>query len=71
MIPNISSHSIILIGIGGGGLNVPILLVVYGFDYHTSVVLSLATVLGNYISQVSQHVITESYVMMYWEYLNI
>ncbi len=40
-------------GLGGGGLNVPILLVIFGFDYKTAVVLSLCTVLGNYISQVS------------------
>lgn len=38
-------------GIGGGGLNVPILLVFFQFDYKTAVVLSLCTVLGNYTSQ--------------------
>lgn len=38
-------------GIGGGGLNLPILLVIFQFKYSTAVVLSLCTVLGNYIAQ--------------------
>ena len=33
-------------GIGGGGLNVPILLIIMKYSYHDAVILSLCTVLG-------------------------
>jgi uncharacterized membrane protein YfcA len=39
-------------GVGGGSLNVPILYSVFGYSYHTSVILSLCTLLGNYLFQV-------------------
>lgn len=39
-------------GIGGGGLNLPILLVIWGFEFSDAVVLSLFAVLGNVVSQV-------------------
>jgi uncharacterized membrane protein YfcA len=39
-------------GIGGGGLNVPIFVVILGFQFKTATILSLCTVLGNYISQI-------------------
>lgn len=38
-------------GIGGGGVNVPLLLVLGGFDYKDAVVFSLCTVLGNHLAQ--------------------
>jgi hypothetical protein len=38
-------------GIGGGGITLPILMVIFGFDFTHSVVLSLCAVLGNIISQ--------------------
>lgn len=38
-------------GIGGGGVHVPLLLVLGGFSYHQATVLSLTAVLGNYIAQ--------------------
>ena len=40
-------------GLGGGALNVPILLLIFGYDYKTAVVLSIFCVLGNVLSQVS------------------
>ena len=38
-------------GIGGGALNVPILLAVFGYDYKDAVTLSLCLVCGNVLSQ--------------------
>lgn len=40
-------------GIGGGALNVPILLLIFGYEYKTAVTLSLCCVLGNVLSQVT------------------
>lgn len=40
-------------GIGGGGLNVTVLLVIMGFEYTHAVSLSLCAVLGNVAAQVS------------------
>ena len=39
-------------GIGGGGLNVPIFLVIFQTTFTEATIFSLCTVLGNYISQV-------------------
>lgn len=39
-------------GIGGGGLNVPILIVLFGYDYNVAVVISLFGVMGNVLIQV-------------------
>ena len=38
-------------GIGGGGVNVPILLVIFGFDFNDAAFLSLLTVCGNCLCQ--------------------
>lgn len=59
-------------GLGGGGLNVPILLVLFGFDYKTAVILSLCTVLGNYISQMTvnwnkSHPLNNARPLIYWD----
>eukprot|EP01035_Chromulina_nebulosa_P017316 gene17316-22857_t len=59
-------------GIGGGGLNVPIFLVIFKFSYEKSVVLSLATVFGNYLIQViinwrKVHPFNNSRPLIYWE----
>lgn len=59
-------------GIGGGGLNVPILLVILGFKYKQATVLSLCTVLGNYLSQIfvnwdRSHPLLPSRPLIYFE----
>lgn len=59
-------------GIGGGGVNVPIFLVVFGYDYTKATILSLCTVLGNYISQTSinwnkRHPYVPSRPLIYWD----
>jgi len=59
-------------GIGGGGLNVPIFLVVFGYTYQQAVVFSLCTVLGNYISQVyvnwrKRHPYDPRRPLIYWD----
>ena len=38
-------------GLGGGGVNVPVLLVILQYDYKEATVLSLCAVLGNHFSQ--------------------
>lgn len=38
-------------GIGGGGLSVPILLLIFGYSFDTAVALSLCVVLGNAFAQ--------------------
>lgn len=48
---NILLSSVAIINVGGG-LNVPILLAVFGYDYDTAVILSLFVVMGNVSSQV-------------------
>lgn len=59
-------------GIGGGGLNTPILLVILKFSYSESVLLSLATVAGNYIAQFLlnhnlRHPAAPSRPLIYWD----
>ena len=39
-------------GLGGGTLNVPILINLLGFNYHEATILSLCTIMGNYTLQV-------------------
>lgn len=39
-------------GIGGGALNVPILLAIFGYSYKTAIVLSICAVFGNVLLQV-------------------
>ncbi|RYY86725.1 hypothetical protein EON63_05305, partial [archaeon] len=40
-------------GIGGGGVIVPLLLVIGNYEYHTATILSLCAVLGNHTAQSS------------------
>ena len=59
-------------GIGGGGVLVSIYLVLYGFSYNRSTVLSLVTVMGNLFSQLSlnykkPHHILSSRPLIYWD----
>ena len=59
-------------GIGGGGVNTPILLVVLRFTYSESVLLSLATVAGNYMAQFLlnhnlRHPAAPSRPLIYWD----
>lgn len=49
VVTNIISSSA---GIGGGALNIAILLFIFGFSFNESVVYSLCNVCGNYISQI-------------------
>eukprot|EP01038_Epipyxis_sp_PR26KG_P007085 gene7085-9669_t len=39
-------------GVGGGSLNVPIFINIFGFSYETATILSLCTLMGNYGFQV-------------------
>jgi uncharacterized membrane protein YfcA len=39
-------------GVGGGGINVPILMLIYGFSFKRSVVFSSCTLLGSFTSQI-------------------
>ena len=59
-------------GIGGGGLNVPILIVIFQFSFSKAAVLSLWTVLGNILSQFSlnynsRHPEKLSRPLIYWD----
>lgn len=59
-------------GVGGGALNVPILYDIFGFTYHESVVLSLCTLMGNYVSQVlinidKRHPSHRTKPLIYWD----
>lgn len=59
-------------GLGGGALNVPILWLLFGFSFHTAVILSLCTLSGNYLMQVlinlpKRHPIVRSRPLIYWD----
>jgi uncharacterized membrane protein YfcA len=59
-------------GIGGGALNVPILLAVFGYPYKEAVVLSLCAVAGNTLSQVAvnirkRHPLDKSRPLIYFD----
>ena len=59
-------------GVGGGALNVPLLYFVWGFTYTQSVILSLATLMGNYLLQVlvnlpQRHPIDLTRPLIYWD----
>lgn len=59
-------------GIGGGGLNVPILIVLFGFGFSKAAVLSLWTVLGNILAQFSlnynaRHPEKMARPLIYWD----
>jgi uncharacterized membrane protein YfcA len=61
-------------GIGGGGVNVPLLLVIGGYSYHEAVVFSLCTVLGNHCAQSFinwplSHPFVKMRPLIYWEIL--
>jgi uncharacterized membrane protein YfcA len=68
LLANIVSSSA---GIGGGSLNISILLVVFGFRFDDSVVFSLCNVCGNYVSQVivnrdKRHPLSKSRCIIDW-----
>ena len=44
-------------GLGGGSLNVPIYINVFGFSYHNATILSLCALMGKLYSQFSFHYI--------------
>lgn len=59
-------------GIGGGGLTLPVLIIIFGFSFHKSVVLSLCSVLGNTLLQVTinaslRHPQEISRPLIYWD----
>lgn len=59
-------------GIGGGGVNVPLLLVMGGYEYHEAVVFSLCTVLGNHLAQSTinwpvSHPYVKQRPLIYWD----
>ena len=59
-------------GVGGGALNVPIFYLIWGFTYRESVVMSLATLMGNYLCQViinlpERHPIVRDRPLIYWD----
>lgn len=59
-------------GVGGGSLNVPILYSIIGFDYDTATVLSLCTLMGNYLLQVlvnldKRHPSSPTTPLIYWD----
>ena len=59
-------------GIGGGGINVPVLFVIWGYSYSTSLVLSLCAVFGNLMSQFmlnwgAVHPKIENRPLIYWD----
>lgn len=59
-------------GVGGGSLNVPILINVFGFEYQDAVVLSLCTLMGNYMLQVlinleRRHPTSPQKPLIYWD----
>lgn len=59
-------------GVGGGSLNVPILYSIIGFDYDTATVLSLCTLMGNYLLQVlvnldKRHPTSPTTPLIYWD----
>jgi uncharacterized membrane protein YfcA len=59
-------------GIGGGGLTLPVLIIIFGFAFSKSVVLSLCSVLGNTLLQVVvnfslRHPQEISRPLIYWD----
>jgi uncharacterized membrane protein YfcA len=59
-------------GVGGGSLNVPILINIFGFEYQDAVVLSLCTLMGNYMLQVlinleRRHPTSPQKPLIYWD----
>jgi uncharacterized membrane protein YfcA len=59
-------------GVGGGALNVPVLYFIWGFPYSEAVILSLATLMGNYLLQVlvnipERHPIDLTRPLIYWD----
>lgn len=63
-------------GLGGGALNVPILWLLWGFSFHTAVILSLCTLSGNYLMQVAvnftkRHPLNSARPLIYWDIILI
>ena len=63
-------------GLGGGGLNVPIFLVLFNYEYKAAVICSLFSVLGNHLAQTSlnwnkSHPNMKSRSLIYWEVILI
>jgi uncharacterized membrane protein YfcA len=61
-------------GLGGGGLNLPLFLVLFKFEYSKSVVLSLCAVFGNITAQIlinfrRRHPLNTSRHLIYWDVL--
>lgn len=61
-------------GLGGGGLNLPLFLVLFKFEYNNAVVLSLCTVFGNISAQIlinfsKRHPLKQSRPLIYWDVL--
>ena len=59
-------------GIGGGGMNVPILHLIFGYSYSDSLVLSICGVMGNLLAQFSfnwnlRHPDVSSRPLIYWD----
>ena len=59
-------------GIGGGALNVPVLLVVFGYSYKEAIVLSLCAVAGNVLCQMvvnfkKSHPLDRSRPLIYYD----
>lgn len=63
-------------GVGGGGINVPILLLIFGYGFDTAVILSLFIVLGNalaqsYLNLGKTHPNFSNLPLIYWELIII
>ncbi len=59
-------------GIGGGGINLPVLLLIFGYSFKTSVCLSLCVVLGNAMAQSAinltrRHPTDARFPLIFWE----
>lgn len=59
-------------GVGGGGINVPILLIIFRFSFEMSVVFSLCVVLGNALAQTllnlgKRHPHSNRAPLIFWE----
>lgn len=63
-------------GVGGGTLNVPILINLFGFSYTTATILSLCTLMGNYLFQFlinldKRHPFSPNKPLIYWDIIMI
>ena len=63
-------------GVGGGGINVPVLLLIFGYSLDTSIALSLCVVLGNAFAQSllnirKTHPKRLDKPLIYWDLVNV